>query len=99
MNCSSDLKNLANSKPSALNLKSFSRSFEQLFLSVGQNNFAEKNTMYICNGYQNTKNICSWEKENHKNAKYIVKLPFSAQKLLLRDSNFRLFLVLISNSV
>ena len=42
MNCSSDLKNFANSWPSALNFKSFSRSLQQLFLTVGQNNFGNK---------------------------------------------------------
>ena len=42
INCSSDLKNFANPRPSALNFKSFSRSLEQLFLTVGQNNFGNK---------------------------------------------------------
>ena len=37
INCSSDLKNIANSPPSASNFKSFSRSLEQFFLTVGQN--------------------------------------------------------------
>ena len=37
MNCHSDLKNFANSWPS-----SFSRSLEQFFLKVGQNNFGKK---------------------------------------------------------
>ena len=32
----------ANSRPSASNFKSFSRSLEQLFLTVGQNNFGNK---------------------------------------------------------
>ena len=41
-NFSSDLKIFANSWPSALNFKSFSRSLEQLFLTVGQNNFGNK---------------------------------------------------------
>ena len=41
-NCSSDLKIFANSRPSALNFKSFSRSLEQFFLTVGQNNFGNK---------------------------------------------------------
>ena len=36
INCSSDLKN------SASNFKSFSRSLEQFFLTVGQNNFGNK---------------------------------------------------------
>ena len=42
INCSSDLKNFANSRPSALNFKGFSRSLEQFFLTVGQNNFGNK---------------------------------------------------------
>ena len=42
INCSSDLKNYANSWPSASNFKSFSRSLEQFFLTVGQNNFGNK---------------------------------------------------------
>ena len=38
-NCSSDLKIFANSRPSASNFKSFSRSLgEQFILTVGQNN-------------------------------------------------------------
>ena len=42
INCSSDLKIFANSRPSASNFKSFSRSLEQFFLTVGQNNFGNK---------------------------------------------------------
>ena len=42
MNCSIDLKNFANFWPSASNFKSFSRSVEQFFLTVGQNNFRNK---------------------------------------------------------
>ena len=42
MNCSSDLKNFANSCPSASNFKSFSRSLEHIFLAEGQNNFCNK---------------------------------------------------------
>ena len=42
MNCSSDLKTFANSQPSASNFKSFSRSLEHFFLTVGQNNFGNK---------------------------------------------------------
>ena len=38
-NCSSDLKMFADSQPSASKIKSFSRSLEQFFLTVGQNNF------------------------------------------------------------
>ena len=39
---SSDLKKFENSQPSSSNLKSFSRSLAQLFLTVGQNNFGKK---------------------------------------------------------
>ena len=42
INCSSDLKNFENSRLSALNFKSFSRSLQQFFLTVGQNNFVKK---------------------------------------------------------
>ena len=42
MNCSSDLKNFANSQPSASNFKSFSQPLDQFFLTVGQNNFGNK---------------------------------------------------------
>ena len=42
INCSSDLKNFANFWPSASNFKSFSRSLEQFFLKVCQNNFVYK---------------------------------------------------------
>ena len=42
MNCLSDLKHFENSWPSASNFKSFSRSLEQFFLTVGQNNFGSK---------------------------------------------------------
>ena len=42
INWSSDLKKFANSRPSALNFKKISRSLEQFFLTVGQNNFGNK---------------------------------------------------------
>ena len=42
INCSSDLKKFANSRPSASNFQSFSWSLEQFFLTVGQNNFGNK---------------------------------------------------------
>ena len=42
INCSSDLKNFANSRPSASNSKKISWSLEQFFLTVGQNNFGNK---------------------------------------------------------
>ena len=42
INCSSDLKFFVNSRPSALNFTSFSRTLERFFLWVGQNNFDNK---------------------------------------------------------
>ena len=42
INCSSDLKIFENSRPSASNFKSFSRSLEHFFLTPGQNNFGNK---------------------------------------------------------
>ena len=42
MNCSSDLNNFENSWPSASDFKSFSRSLELCFLTVGQNDFGNK---------------------------------------------------------
>ena len=42
INCSSDLKKIEKSRPSASNFKSFSRSLEQFFLTVGQHNFRTK---------------------------------------------------------
>ena len=42
INCSSDLKNFANSRPSASDFKSLSRSLEHFFLTVGLNNFVNK---------------------------------------------------------
>ena len=41
-NCSRDFKIFANSRPSALNFKYFSRSLEQFLLTVGLNNFGNK---------------------------------------------------------
>ena len=42
INCLSDLKNFANFRPSASNFKKISRSLEQSFLTVVQNNFGNK---------------------------------------------------------
>ena len=42
INCSSDLKNFENSRPSASNFKSCFWSLEQFFLTVVQNNFGNK---------------------------------------------------------
>ena len=42
MSCLNDFEIFENSQPSAMNFKSFSRSLEQFFLTVGQNNFGNK---------------------------------------------------------
>ena len=47
ISCSCDLKNLANSWPSASNFKSFSQSVESFFLTAGQNNFGNKILLFI----------------------------------------------------
>ena len=47
INCSSDLKFFANSRPSASNFKSFSQSLEQFLLTVGQNNFGNKIPLFM----------------------------------------------------
>jgi hypothetical protein len=48
INCSSDLKSFANSRPSASNFKFFSQSLEQFFLTVYQNNFGKKIPFLLC---------------------------------------------------
>ena len=52
INSSSDLKNVANSWPSTSNFKSFSRSLEQFFLTVGQNNFGNKIPLLTSVGFK-----------------------------------------------
>ena len=47
INCSTDLKIFANSRPSASNFKSFSRSQEQFFLKAGQNNYWNKISLFF----------------------------------------------------
>ena len=42
INYFSYLKKISNSQPSAANFKSFSLSLEQIFLTVGQNNYGNK---------------------------------------------------------
>ena len=42
------LTNFANYRPSASNFKSFFRSLEQLFLTIGQNNFGNKIPFLLC---------------------------------------------------
>ena len=46
INCSCDLKNFANSRPSASNFKRFSQSLKQFFLTVAQSNFGNKTPFF-----------------------------------------------------
>jgi hypothetical protein len=63
INCFSDLKHCANSRPSASNFKTFSRSLEQFFLSEGQNNFGNKIPLLNSNrNLMNTEKILSQTK-------------------------------------
>ena len=47
INCSSDFKVFENYQPSASNFKCFSRSLEQFFLTVSQNNFGNKIPLFF----------------------------------------------------
>ena len=47
INCCSDLKNFANSRPSASNFKSFSRSLEQIFSHSRSEQFWKQNTSVL----------------------------------------------------
>ena len=58
INWSSDLKNFTNSRPLASNFNSFSRSLEQFFLTVGQNNFYNKIPFLLLQG----KNPCQFQR-------------------------------------
>ena len=84
INCSSDLKNFANSRPSTSNFKSFSRSLEQFFLTVGQNNFGNK-TPFLCTKlFQKRGTIQGWTlfKGGHYLRKYGTYLKTKRTKLL-----------------
>ena len=63
IHCSSDLKNFANSQPSASNFKSFSRSLEHFFLTVGHDNFGNKIPIFLRNYWQNFIHIISYQKD------------------------------------
>ena len=77
INCSSDLKKFANFQPSALNFKCFSRSLEQFFLTVGQNNFGNK--IPFLNSF--TQVIYSWT--------WVYQMRITG-KISLSDSKYRL---------
>ena len=63
IDCSSGLKNFANSCPSTSNSKSFSRSLEQFFLTVDQNNFGNKIPFF---SYARGKITCQYDCINVK---------------------------------
>ena len=75
INCSSDLKNFANSQPSASNIKSFSQSLEQFFLTVGQNNFG----FQTCSDWEKIvlmieKKLLKFEAESQEFSKFLRSL-------------------------
>ena len=77
-NCSSVLKIFANSWPSASNLKSFSWSLEQFFLTVGQNNFGNK--IPLISKFIYNKSKCQkyeWMINN-------TNVPFKATEVMIR---------------
>ena len=90
MNCSSDLKIFANSWPSASNVKSFSQSLEQFFLTVGQNNFGNK-ILY----FHKKTTICTFP-----DFSFIRHLELSLLKsLLVYSFEFSFFLFQVSSDI
>ena len=85
MNCSSDLNIFANSRPSALNFQSVSRSLEQFFLTVGQNNFGNKRI--ICFFYPQ-KGVAYISRKSDKLGKQQnVDSPHSCQEICAETPN------------
>ena len=77
-NCSSDPKFLANYLPSASNFRSFSRSLEQFFLTVGQNNFGHKLLIVICTMLEDAHGIFLY---SHKTSlQYLTKTCMSTRR-------------------
>jgi hypothetical protein len=56
------LKHFENSRPSALNFKSFSQPLVQFFLTVGQNNFGNKIPLLFSTKYVYQCNVVSVQK-------------------------------------
>ena len=83
INCSSNLKNFANSWPSVSNFKSFSQSLEQFFLTVGQNKIPLYKLL-----------VCRLENEKKKHAH---NFPFLNKKFLFRYLIHKIFLKLYPN--
>ena len=65
MNCSSDLKIFASYWPSASNFRTFSRSLEQLFLAVGQNNFGDKIPFAFISRSKENIELMKWQVDNY----------------------------------
>ena len=88
INCSSDLKNFANSQPSALNFKSFTQSLEQFFLTVGQNNFGNKIPDHTCHDWK--KMFSQWTSlhahYSKVHGKKIYQCPICEQTYTYRSS-------------
>ena len=80
ISCSSHLKIFANSRPSASNFKSFYRSLEHFFLTVGQNNFGNKIPLLLSQTFP-------WESQ----WTFFLLIPFLAITVHWIDRNRFLF--------
>ena len=79
-NCSSDLKIFANSQPSSSNFKSFSRSLEQFFLTVGQNNFGNEIPFLI-------RIVCFYYSTDMNNIATSKKISFHSDRFIQKMDN------------
>ena len=71
----------ANSRPSASNFKSFSRSLEQFFLTVGQNNFGNKIPIFF-------QFLFNYRRRNEEEEKWDFKDMQFLQKELQKSETF-----------
>ena len=95
INCYSDLKNLANSRPSASNFKFFSRSLERFFLTLGQNNFGNKIPHFLSSIITKT-----WDLSNANSIVQIVlKLSHYARNSPSSLANIYIFFYNLSGSL
>ena len=92
INCSSDLKIFENSWPSTSNFNSFSRSLEQFFITVGQDNFGNKIPLKLGLNWNlldlNVFSVPYFISSNENESKsilfclcFLLKLLFNKQKL------------------
>ena len=83
INCPSDLKHFANSRPSASNFQSFSWSLEQFYLTVGQNNFGNK-IPFLENVFIKSLEFKKW---NHPNSQVHLAIGKKNNKTVKRNTS------------